>query len=143
MIEDRSYGVFVVLRGMEDRFLSLHQWQGHWGFPKGHLEGNETIQEAALRELKEEAGITECTFPDLPLLTEEYIYVGEDKETYHKIVQYFIGFVESDVVITQKDEIQDHKWVTYDEALALLTYDNNKEILKKAKEYLDQYDPKK
>jgi 8-oxo-dGTP pyrophosphatase MutT (NUDIX family) len=139
MLEDRSYGVIVVLKGVENKFLLLKQIAGHWGFPKGHLEGDETEKEAALRELKEEAGITECSFPKLLPIFEEYTF-EQDNETYHKVVQYFIAFTEDDTVNIQQEEILDYKWVVYEEAIELFTYKNNKETLKKAKEYLDKLD---
>ena len=141
IIEDRSYGVIVVLRRNNiDKFLCLKHVKGHYGFPKGHIEGKETIKETAIRELEEEAGITECNFPDLPTLIEEYDFVWEDKKTYHKIVEYFIGFANDDKITIQEKEIIDYKWVTYEEALQTLTYNNSKEVLRKAKEYLDKYE---
>lgn len=138
MKEDRSYGVIVVLRGAEDKFLCIKQTVGYWGFPKGHKEGNEKIKEAALRELKEETGIAQCNILDVPPIIDEYVFTLEGKEDYHKIVQYFIGLSESDVVLLQEDEILEYKWATYEQALEILTYENSKEVLKKAKEYLDK-----
>ena len=74
MIEDKSYGIIVVLRkeSEEDRFLILRQTNGHWSFPKGHKEGDESDKESALRELAEETGITEVIFADLPNVFEDY-----------------------------------------------------------------------
>jgi 8-oxo-dGTP pyrophosphatase MutT (NUDIX family) len=131
--EDRSYGVIVV---HNDKFLLLQQNKGHWGFPKGHKEGSETDQEAALRELSEEAGIANCVLADSPPISEEYNLVNEGKPNWHKVVQYFIGFVESDRVFIQKTEIMDYKWATYEEALKTLSYENNREVLREAKKLL-------
>jgi 8-oxo-dGTP pyrophosphatase MutT (NUDIX family) len=136
IIEDKSYGVIVVF---ENKFLILRQAIGHWGFPKGHIEKGETEKEGALRELKEEAGTTECILTDLPPISEEYTF-QQDGEKYHKIVQYFIGSVKDDKVTIQQEEITDYKWATYEEALKILTYDNTKEVIKKAKEHLDKLD---
>ncbi len=137
MVEDKSYGVIVVFRDSENMFLLLQHTAGHWGFPKGHKEGNETIKETALRELREESGITDCEVANLPIISEEYIY-EYNKNTHHKVVKYLIGFVKNKNVFIQKAEIADYKWVTYEQAKKILTYDNNKEVLRKAREYINK-----
>jgi 8-oxo-dGTP pyrophosphatase MutT (NUDIX family) len=134
MIEDRSYGAVVVCK---DKFLLLKHKAGHWGFPKGHKEGDESLQETVLREIKEETGIVGCKFLDSSPISEEYTFTWDDGKEYHKVVQYLVGFADTDTVTLQEDEVVDYKWGTYDEAFETLTYDNNKEVLKKAKEYLD------
>lgn len=133
MKEDKSYGVVAV---HDNRFLILRQNRGHWGFPKGHKEGNETDEESALRELEEESGIRDCVLLNLPPVSEEYNLVDEDKSDWHKTVKYFIGEVKNSEVAIEKDEIMDYKWATFDEAMETLTYQNTKEVLKKAHEYL-------
>lgn len=139
MIEDRSYGVILILRegGVEDKFLLLHQRNGHWSFPKGHKEGEETPKETAFRELKEEASITDFTLSDLPTISEEYTYVDPDsKETYHKIVEYFILFAKDDKVTIQDREILDYKWATFTESLKLFTFPESKRIISEVNEKL-------
>lgn len=131
--EDKSYGIIAV---HNDKFLLLKQNKGHWGFPKGHKEGNETDQESALRELKEETGITHCLLSNFPPISEDYFLVNEGKPDWHKVVQYFVGFVENEDVSIQKTEIMDYKWATFNEALETLTYDNNKKVLQKVQEYI-------
>ena len=73
---EKACGVILILRkeNEEDRFLILHQNNKtkSWNFPKGHLEGDEAPKETAIRELKEETGITEVEFADLPSIVEEY-----------------------------------------------------------------------
>ena len=137
MIEDRSFGIVPVFQiNGENQFLIVKHVGGHWGFPKGHREGEETIQETALRELSEETGIMKCRILDLPPRHEEYIY--EDRgEKYHKIVQYLIGLV-SDPLVTlpNKHEISEYKWASYEEAMSILSYDNNKKVLEEAKKFL-------
>lgn len=131
--EDRSYGVIVLC---EDKFLLLRQNKGHWGFPKGHKEGNETDQESALRELKEESGIVHCTISDFPPISEEYFLVDEGRADQPKVVKYYIGFVKNEEVSIQTAEIMDYKWATYEDAFEILTYKNTKKVLQKAQEHL-------
>ncbi len=59
MIREKSAGVIVFRRHPEEgiQFLVLYHRGTYWNFPKGKLEEGESEMEAALRELKEEAGI--------------------------------------------------------------------------------------
>ncbi len=99
--------------------------------------------ETVIRELEEETGITRCRFIDVPPILEEYTFDWGEGKIFHKIVQYCVGFASSDAVKIQEEEIKAYKWASYDEAFAALTYDNNKEVLKQAKAYLDEYESKK
>ena len=53
-----SAGIVVYFKRKDKvQYLLLHYASGHWGFPKGKIEEDEKKQEAALRELKEEASL--------------------------------------------------------------------------------------
>lgn len=137
-IKDKSYGVILVLRknNDEDKFLILHQTKGHWGFPKGHSEFGEEAHETVLRELEEETGITDIELAELPSLVEKYSF-EENGNHYDKTVEYFIAFTKNDEVTIQESEIQGYKWATYKEALDTLTFQEVKEVLKVAEQYID------
>lgn len=140
MITEQCYGVILVLKS-ENRFLIMHRndaLDDNWTFAKGHHEGTETPKETALRELKEEAGITEVVLLDAPLLKEEYT-ITPNGEKRNKINEYFVGITEESNVIIQEDEISSYLWATYEEAMKEQTYITRKAILTKAKEYLDTY----
>ena len=63
MIEETSAGI-VIFRKEETKklFLLLHYPSGHWDFVKGKMEKGETTHQTAIREAKEETGITDITF---------------------------------------------------------------------------------
>ena len=63
MIEERSAGI-VLFRESDDEilFLLLHYPTGHWDFVKGKIEKDESAQITAIRETKEETGITDVEF---------------------------------------------------------------------------------
>jgi tRNA nucleotidyltransferase (CCA-adding enzyme) len=142
---EQCYGVVIVLKEEENKFLILkhepkpnHEDQkGNWSFPKGHHEGKETPKETALREVAEETGITEVSLLDIPLIHEEYGITYSDKKNF-KVNEYFIGFVKEKKVTIQESEINTYKWATYEEAMNIFNYDSRKDVLKKAKEYLDK-----
>ena len=63
MIEETSAGI-VLFRKEESKilFLLLHYPSGHWDFVKGKMEQGESTHQTAVRETKEETGITDITF---------------------------------------------------------------------------------
>jgi bis(5'-nucleosidyl)-tetraphosphatase len=134
-------GVIIVVKEEEYKFLILLQDEKfvNWSFPKGKAEGTEIPIDTAMRELKEETGITEVEILNTPMLEEQYEYEKRG-ENFSRTNRYFIGIVKDKSVKLQEDEIIDYKWATYDEAVNTFGFQKEKriEILKKAKEYLDK-----
>ena len=143
---EQCYGVITIYRDTEDFFLILQNPDDKslWGFPKGHHEGNETPKETALRELREETGITQVELLDLPLIHEEYkVTRNGEKDSCLKMNDYFVGVVKDKTVIIQENEVSDYKWATYKEAFEIFTYTGRSEKLQKAKEYLNEHESTK
>lgn len=138
---EQCYGVIVVLRGEPHKFLLLRineTLDEFWTFPKGHHEEGETPKETALRELKEESGITEIDFLDFPLIREAN-EVFREKENLKKLKvnEYFIGFVNGKNVIIDMDEIGEYQWLPYEEAFQKFNFlSSRQEVLRQANEYL-------
>lgn len=112
-------------------YLLTKDFHGNWGFPKGHLENNETTIEAAYREIKEEVNIKPIIDDNF---CEELIYKLPNGNNKHSI--YFIGYYEKQEVIKQIEEVQETKLLKYEDALNTLTFDNMKQVLIKANKYL-------
>ncbi|TPR40958.1 bis(5'-nucleosyl)-tetraphosphatase [Apilactobacillus micheneri] len=102
-----------------------------WGFPKGHIEGKETLEQAAIREIKEETDIDATIDTDFSV-DAEY----DMKNGHHKIVTFYTSKVGNPKVTLQKEEISDYVWQNYADARKTLTYDNLKEILDKTNDYV-------
>jgi 8-oxo-dGTP pyrophosphatase MutT (NUDIX family) len=107
---------------------------GHWGFPKGAVEPNETVKEAAIREVKEEVGITVDKLEEFEKVNvyEPHYFNGKLKE-----VHYFLSYTTQEGLM-DKWELQDMRWLLYNQAIERLQYDRDKEILKKAEEFILQ-----
>ena len=108
---------------------------GHWSFPKGHVESGkdkkrETEEETAVREVFEETGL------EVGLLDIKETITYECRPGVFKEVVFFIGHVSSPEVRLQKEELQDHAWLEFDAAIDRLTFENTKEVLRKADAYL-------
>ena len=127
---EKSCGAIVYRKfhGNTEILLIKHVNSGHWSFPKGHVEEGETEEETALREVKEETGIdilVDTSFRE----TVQY-YPRKDTQ---KIVVYFLGKARNYDFVPQEEEIAAIKWVEIGNAAAMLTYENDKTIVAKAK----------
>ncbi len=109
-----------------DKVLVLKQVQGHWGFPKGHVENNETEIETAIREIKEETNL------DVEI-NEKFRYVEtySPKENVTKDVVFFVAKKIGGDVKPQEEEVSEIKWVSPKEALELVSYESSKIVMEK------------
>ena len=93
-----------------------------WIFPKGHVESGETADAAAARELEEEAGIRG---ERLGLIGSLDFQSGDEMVS---VAYYLFRFVAE----IARTEARERRWCEYDEALALLSFPDSAELLKKA-----------
>lgn len=137
MEKEKSCGA-VVARKKNDRLeiLVIHQIQGHWCFPKGHVEGHETETETAEREVLEETGLRVSLDEKFRTVTNYSPKPGVMKE-----VVYFLGRPEAGKEKVQEDELTEEKWVCVAEAYAAITFENDKKILREAVHYMKETDP--
>lgn len=134
---EKSSGA-VIFRKDSSRihYLLLHYQSGHWDFPKGIIEKGEKIEETAKREIEEETGIKNIEFIDGFKEWIKYFYKLKDKNIF-KIVTYFLAETKEKKVKISWEHI-DYKWLPYKKALEQLTFNNAKDILKKAHKYLKE-----
>ena len=100
-----------------------------WGFPKGHLEDGEKPAEAAVREVYEETGFKVKLKRDKPIAESRYDINLEDG-VIHKTVWFYEMKVINAFEKEPDDEIEEVAIVNYDEAINLLTFSEDKKILK-------------
>ena len=93
-----------------------------WTLPKGKLDPSESFEEAALREVEEEAGLRCRLARELPSV--EYEVRGRPK-----LVRYWLMEVESDLGFVPNDEVDELRWLEPALALALLSYDRDRDVL--------------
>lgn len=133
---EKSCGAVIMRRGGDKpQVLLIRQRQGHWCFPKGHVEGSETEHETAAREVLEETGYT-ISFLDG--FREKTIY--SPKENTEKEVIYFLAEENGGNPKVQEEEVSEMRWVSLVEAGALMTFDNDAEILHRAVAYLRHHE---
>ena len=130
-IKEKSCGIIIF---HDNEFLLLHYPQGHWDFVKGHVEPDEEELETALRELKEESGISNVEVKKG--FCEEMHYVFKHKgDVISKTVVYFLGEV-GDKEVEISHEHQNFDWLLFNEAKERLTFKNAKDLLQKAYNFL-------
>ena len=137
MIEATSAGAILYrdTRGRRE-YLLLKSRPGDWEFPKGGIEGEEELQQTAIREVEEEAGIED--FRLLDGFREDYDYVFEaDGNTIHKTVHLFVAkSFEASAELSK--EHRDMQWRDYEQAINTITQEGPREILRHAHSFLDE-----
>jgi bis(5'-nucleosidyl)-tetraphosphatase len=109
------------------RFLLL-DYGKHWDYPKGHLEKEESVWQAAVRELREETGIRQVDRVGSFRRDMRYAFDSPKKGHVVKTVTYFLGRTRAEAV-KLSDEHEGYAWLPYEEALARLTYKNARDML--------------
>jgi len=132
---EKSAGI-VLFRNDSDKneFLLLNYPQGHWDFVKGKIEQNETSHETALRETKEETGITNIEFVDGFEESVEYDFRFKKDDIHKKVIFFLAKTNEKNIKLSH--EHNDYLWLEYNDALKKTTFENAKNVLTKANEFL-------
>jgi 8-oxo-dGTP pyrophosphatase MutT (NUDIX family) len=108
-----------------------------WQLPKGLVDKGESTEDAAIREVREEAGI------DTEIVTRidkvEYWYFWKEngqRIRYHKFVYFYLLRYKAGDVRDHDHEVNEARWVDIDDAIKMLAFDNEKKIMEKAKELI-------
>jgi 8-oxo-dGTP pyrophosphatase MutT (NUDIX family) len=130
-----SAGGIVFRRGSGEvaKYLLIRDSYKNWGFPKGHLEGDESPAQAALRETAEETGLDHLILQG-PIRVIDWHFRFRGRHI-HKYCHFFLFESPHGEVCPQVDEgITACQWRPLSEALELLSYDNARGVLKRAGE---------
>lgn len=128
----------VVVRQEGGRWLvallkTEHKRGPVWVLPKGHVElqSGERIAEAARREVQEEAGVTQLTVKN-QLGVSRFAFQAE-QVLVRKTVHYFLMFTQQKQLTPQHEEgLLEAAWFPIDEAIQVLAYDTDQEIVRRA-----------
>ncbi|RSM82290.1 NUDIX hydrolase [Amycolatopsis sp. WAC 01375] len=106
-----------------------------WSLPKGHIEDGETVEQTAVREVKEETGISAQVLQ--PLGTIDYWFVAERRRV-HKTVHHFILEATGGELSDEDVEVTEVAWVPLAELETKLAYSDERKLVRKAKELFAQ-----
>ncbi len=125
--------------GYEIAIISVNPSR-RWQLPKGLIDAGETPETAALREVREEAGI-ECVLID-QIETIEYWYVGDNRKgervRFHKFVHFFLMKYVSGDVANHDHEVAEARWVSIEEAIGMLAFKAERSIVERALQLLTE-----
>ncbi len=112
-------------------YLLIRDSYRNWGFPKGHLECDEDAPDAAVREVQEETGLPTVTLR-AEIDTIDWFFRFRGKLV-HKICHFFLMETDCSATLPQRAEgITACRWARFDEARALLAYENARVVLERA-----------
>jgi 8-oxo-dGTP pyrophosphatase MutT (NUDIX family) len=131
MIKEKSCGAVVYKKEEKIYFLIEEMKAGHYSIPKGHVENNETEIETALREIKEETNLEVNLDSNFREVVSYSPYEGCIKD-----VVFFVAKAKSFDMKEQLIEVTSLKWLEPVDAINILTFDSDKEVLRKALKYL-------
>jgi 8-oxo-dGTP pyrophosphatase MutT (NUDIX family) len=131
--ETSAGGVVFRVEEGEPFFLLIRDSYQNWGFPKGHIEGAERPEDAALREVSEETGIGELTVRGA--IDKIDWYFRFRGQLIHKVCHFFLMETGESRTSPQRTEgITACRWTRFDEATTLVSYANARDVLRRARE---------
>ena len=108
---------------------------GHWSFPSGFVDAGEVVEEAAVREVEEETGIIGRVVA--PLGTIDFWFVAEDRRV-HKTVHHFLLQALGGELSDEDVEVAEVAWVPLDELEDRLAYADERRLIRRATELLEE-----
>jgi 8-oxo-dGTP pyrophosphatase MutT (NUDIX family) len=134
---ERTSAGGVVVRTDADVEICLIRPAGRtvWGLPKGGVESGETLPQTALREVAEETGIEGAVDGELGSIDYSF-YSREAGSRIHKTVHYYLMHATGGDTARHDHEVSEARWVPLAEALKLMTYPNEREMVRRAADAL-------
>jgi ADP-ribose pyrophosphatase YjhB (NUDIX family) len=136
--EKKSAGGVVIRReGMAQVCLIRPAGRRVWGLPKGGVEAGETLAQAAVREVAEETGLDGVVDDALGSIDYSF-YSREEGSRIHKTVHYYLMHATGGDTADHDHEVSEARWMRLRDALHLMTYPNEREMVRRAAESLGE-----
>ena len=102
-----------------------------WSLPKGHIEEGETPEQAAIREVAEETGITSSITKSLGVI--DFWFMAGGKRI-HKTVHHFMFLEVGGTLLAQESEVDEVSWFPLSEIVDRLAYPDEKKLIARSAE---------
>lgn len=133
MKREKSTGAVIFTEENTVRnYLVLHSTLGHTTLCKGHVEGSETEHETAIREIREETGLTVDFIDGF-----REVITYSPKPGVVKDVVFFLARLSGGELTCQPEEVADARFLPFEEALEALTHPSDRAVLEKARAFLE------
>ena len=128
---EKSCGAIIYRNeGGRRLYLLLHYEEGHWDFPKGHVEEGESEEATVRREVEEETGIADLEFEPLFRESISYFFKRAGRLVKKEVVLFLAQTRQSSVKLSR--EHIGFAWLEFEPAKKKLTYKNAQNVLQKA-----------
>lgn len=127
MKKEKSCGIVVFLN---DKVLVVKHNKGHYGLPKGHVENNETEEETAIRETKEETNVDATIIDGF-----RKVVTYSPKEGVIKDVVFFVGIAKTTYLKNQECEISKVEFYPIETAPDVITFEDERNVIIAAIDY--------
>jgi 8-oxo-dGTP pyrophosphatase MutT (NUDIX family) len=131
----------VIFKAKEDGvqvvLISHHNQKGKliWCLPKGSVEKGESLQETAIREVREETGVVGRILEKIGQI-QYWFYSKEEETKIFKTVHFFLLEYLQGNETDHDGEVDEARWVVLSEAHGMLTHESERQIMDKAATYL-------
>lgn len=133
MKREKSCGAVIFRENNRSRdYLILTSTLGHTTLCKGHAEGSETEHETAVREIREETGLTVDFIDGF-----REVITYSPKPGVVKDVVFFLARLSGGELTCQPEEVADARFLPFEEALEALTHPSDRDTLQKARAFLE------
>ena len=110
-----------------------------WQLPKGIVDTGESPQVTAVREVREEAGIETELIKLIETIEYWYRSVKYGKPVrYHKFVHFYLLEYRGGDVSNHDHEVEESRWVSFDEALEMLDFKSERDVVEKARKMVEE-----
>lgn len=124
----RAYVAIIARRNRAGRL--------EWCLPKGHLEGEETAPEAAVREVEEETGIASEVIRHIATI--DYWFSGTNRRVHKVVHHYLLHFLGGRITVENDpdQEAEEAAWIPIDEVAGMLAYPNERRVIATVRDLL-------
>ncbi len=135
MLREQSNGVAETRTAAEVALVGRSH-SGMWALPKGTPQSGETIEQVAVREVQEETGLQVKLISYIGLIS--YSFIRENVRYYKQVRHFLFEAIGGDFAL-HDHEYDRVAWYPFSEALRLLTYQNEANILSQAEDILQRW----
>jgi 8-oxo-dGTP pyrophosphatase MutT (NUDIX family) len=132
LIQSAGAVLYTLIDGVR-HYVLVREKNGSYGLPKGHVEPGETLAQTALREIREETGLTAMLHAFTPAMVDEYPIAGGDT----KRVSWFVARYADQTPSVDRTQVLGVLVMPIEAALKTLTYGSTREILRTVDQQLD------
>lgn len=131
--EHSAGGVVFRMDAGQPLYLLIRDSYKNWGFPKGHIEPGEQPDEAARREVGEETGLASLVIRGA-IDTIDWFFRFRGQLIHKRCHFYLMESLETTTCPQRNEGITACRWIAFEEAEAIISYANARDVLRRAQE---------